>query len=97
MADLLKEARECAENIDRLLTANEPCDIAAIIDAAMRAREAKSNEIAEWLRLALAKIEDAIDENDGRDQFGYACGRCEGGLPIEHSWACKAKAALEGK
>ena len=55
---------------------------------------AQSPVLLESLEAALAKMREYIDEHDGHDPFGFACGRCDGALPIPHSWACIAESAI---
>ena len=61
---------------------------------------ASAPELLAALREALQLIQEDIDNRDGRDSFGMVCGRCQGAIPIEHSFGCRAHAAIrkaEGK
>ena len=55
---------------------------------------AAAPELLACLKEALELIQEDIDSRDGRDNFGMCCGRCDGAIPVEHSFGCRAKAAI---
>lgn len=58
-----------------------------------RAR-AQVDQLAGLLREALALMEDDVDNREGRDNFDLECGNCVAGVPVAHSFGCRAYRAL---
>jgi hypothetical protein len=43
---------------------------------------------------ALELIEAETERQDGRDRFDMGCGNCIAGLPVRHSFGCRAETAI---
>jgi hypothetical protein len=54
----------------------------------------ESNPLLPLLRTALEKMENEVNEREGRDAFGLECGNCVAGVPIAHSFGCEVENAI---
>lgn len=51
-------------------------------------------ELARLLTDALMRMEECSNDCEGRTHIELSCGNCTAGIPVEHSFGCKAHAVL---